>query len=150
MLSTHLLASGLAAALIALATACGSGNNMTTPDAASRCDPPPAVAPTYTQLYTKYFAPGTPGHCADNNCHNGAGFNTWLCGNTPDSCFRGMATMGGLINTANPGASLIADETSSPLSWINPRGFMPFDRVGAFPEGCAAIKAWVAAGAQNN
>lgn len=150
MLSTNFCVSGLVTVVIALAAACGSSSNQLMPDAAAFCDPPPAVAPTYTQLFTRYFAPGTPGHCADNNCHNGAAFNTWLCGNTPDSCFRGMANMAGLINATNPSASLIADERSSPLSWINPRGFMPFDNVGAFPEGCAAIKAWVAAGAQNN
>jgi hypothetical protein len=132
----------------AVAAACGSSNG-SGPDAAARCDPPPATAPTYTELYTKYFAAGTKGHCANDGCHNGA-FNVWRCGDDKDTCYRGMVTMAALISPSNPTASPIADPRNSPLSWINPSGIMPFDTPGAFPEGCAAITAWVAAGAQNN
>src|SRR3954465_15327602 len=32
-------------------------------------DPPRQPAPTYTELYTSYFALGTPGHCATTGCH---------------------------------------------------------------------------------
>ena len=137
--------------LVSLA-ACGSDSPGPSPgpDAAPGCVPPPGnTAPTYTQLFARYFAPGTPGHCANDNCHNGQ-FNTWQCGFTKDSCYRGMATMGGLINTSNPTASVIGDPRNSPLSWINPNGPMPFDTPGPFPEGRDAILAWVAACAQNN
>ena len=126
--------------LLAVA-ACGSDTPAITPDAA---------APTYTELFTRYFAPGTRGHCATDGCHAGPNFNIWLCGTDKNTCYSGMATMAGIINTANPRASLIADPASSPLSWINPNGPMPQDAPGPFPEGRDAILAWVAAGAQNN
>jgi hypothetical protein len=56
----------------------------------------------------------------------------------------------GLVNPANPLASLIGDATKSPLAWISPTGNMPFDAAGPFPAGRDAILAWVAACAQNN
>ena len=130
------------------AAACGGADNGG-PDAALCVPPPGNTAPTYTQLFTRYFAPGTPGHCANDGCHNG-NFNIWKCGFTKDSCFQGMATMAGLIDTRNPTASTIGDPRNSPLSWINPNGPMPFDTPGPFPEGRDAILAWVAACAQNN
>jgi hypothetical protein len=138
----------LAMALLVIAAGCGSSGN-TSADAGPCVSSSTGTAPTYTQLYTKYFAPGTRGHCANDGCHNGT-FNIWLCGNDKDTCYRGMVTMAGLINPSNPTASLIADPASSPLSWINPNGPMPFDTPGPFPEGRDAIKAWVAACAQNN
>jgi hypothetical protein len=121
--------------------ACGSDTAGPAPDAA---------APTYTELFTRYFAPGTRGHCATDSCHAGPNFNIWLCGTDKDTCYSGMVTMAGLINPSNPKASLIADPANSPLSWINPNGPMPQDAAGPFPEGRDAILAWVAAGAQNN
>ena len=135
-----LLRYGLAA-LVAVA-ACGSDSGMT-PDA--------GPAPTYTELYTKYFAVGTPGHCANAMCHADAS-NGWACGADKNTCYNGMATIPGfpVIDTANPKASLIASPTGSPLRWVNPTGPMPQDALMPFPEGRDAIKAWVAAGAQNN
>ena len=141
-----------------LAAGCG-GSDRAEPDANANangdagpaCVPPPGnTAPTYTQLFTRYFAPGTAGHCANDACHNGPNFNIWMCGLTKDSCYKGMSTMAGLIDTRNPTASLIGDPRNSPLSWINPNGPMPFDTPGPFPEGRDAILAWVAACAQNN
>ena len=118
----------------------------------ARCVPSsPTTAPTYTELYTKYFAVNKPGHCATDNCH-GAGFNIWHCGGDKDSCYQGMtsAASGPLVNPSNPSASLIIDTHNSPLSWFNPQGPMPFDTPGPFPEGAAAIRAWIADCAQNN
>jgi hypothetical protein len=131
-------------------TACGGSSNSPSPDAGALCMPS-SSAPTYTELYTRYFAPGTPGHCATSGCHGGANYNIWLCGTDKETCFRGMSTQAGLIDTSNPTASKIADPRSSPLIWIDPtNGVMPQDALGPFPEGRDAILAWVAACAQDN
>ncbi|HEX3594220.1 MAG TPA: hypothetical protein VHU80_03935 [Polyangiaceae bacterium] len=120
------------------------------PPAPAPCIPPPSgTAPTYTELYERYFAKGQPGHCATGHCHANPGFDVWLCGDTKDSCYAGMTHVG-LINPDDPLGSLIGDRTESPLSWINPTGNMPFDATGTFPEGRDAILAWVAACAQND
>jgi len=146
----------LAMTLLLIVAACGSSANMASDaatDSAPRCAPQnPSPVPTYTELYAKYFAVGKPGHCATNNCHNGAGFNIWFCGDTKDACFQGMTSVvsGPLVNTANPAASLLVDPQNSPLSWINPNGPMPFDTPGPCPEGAMAIRAWINDGAKNN
>lgn len=116
-----------------------------------KCTPPTdGVAPTYTELYTKYFATGTPGHCATARCHANPGFDVWLCGDSKSSCYAGMVSVG-LVDPADPVHSLIGDERRSPLSWINPAGGnMPFDHTGEFPEGRDAVLAWVAACAPND
>ena len=106
-------------------------------------------APTYSELFERYFAKGTPGHCATAGCHANPGFNEWLCGDTKDSCYAGMVQIG-LIDPMDPAASMIASRAQSPLSWINPTGNMPFDATGPFPAGRDAILAWVAACAPNN
>ena len=127
----------LALPLVLLVAACGTD----TPD------PPP----TYSELYTRYFAPGTPGHCANSGCHGDPNHVIWLCGTTKDACYAGMTSLdAGLINTAVPRLSLIADPVNSPLSWVNPDGPMPMDKPGPFPEGRDAILAWIAAGAPND
>jgi len=130
----------IAAAIVA---GCGSSSSPA-PDAG----PPP----TFTELYARYFAPGTPGHCAKSGCHGDPDHNIWLCGTTKETCYAGMVSQG-LITLANPTASPLGDPKSSPISWINPNGPMPFDQSSPpapFPEGRDAIRAWVAAGAQNN
>lgn len=107
--------------------------------------------PTYSELYARYFAPGTRGHCATAGCHADPLHIIWLCGPTPETCYAGMTSPeAGLINTKVPRLSLIADPQRSPLSWISPNGIMPFDRPGPFPEGRDAILAWIAAGAPND
>jgi|ERR1044071_2761255 hypothetical protein len=127
----------LAMTLVLLVAACGTDT----------ADP----APTYSELYTRYFAPGTPGHCATAGCHGDPGHFIWLCGTTKDTCYAGMVSLDSrLINTEVPRLSLIADPANSPLSWINPNGAMPMDKPGPFPEGRNAILAWIAAGAPND
>jgi len=118
-------------------------------------DPPPAShsadpAPTYTELFDTFFAPGTPGHCATAGCHADPGHNVWLCGKTKESCYQGMVGVG-LIDVAHPSASAIADPSLSPLTWIDPAGgTMPFDAPGPNAAGRDAIVAWVAGGAKDD
>src|SRR4051794_40362265 len=101
---------------------CSVGTPSAVPDGAPACVPPTTgTAPTYSQLFTSYFAPNTPGHCATAHCHADPGHNEWLCGKTADSCYAGMVTVG-LIDPARPAASMIGDPRLSPLSWINPTG----------------------------
>ena len=127
----------LAMTLVLLVAACGTDT----------AEPPP----TYSELYTRYFAPGTPGHCAKAGCHGDPDHQIWLCGTTKDTCYAGMTSPdAGLINTAVPRLSRIADPVNSPLSWISPNGAMPFGQPGPFPEGRDAILAWIDAGARND
>jgi hypothetical protein len=143
-------AGALVASIVALAfAACGGSNSPPGADAIAKTCDPNATAPTYTELYNRYFAANTPGHCATAECHADPRHEVWLCGPTKDVCYNGMVQIG-LINTANPIASRIADPQLSILSWVNPSGSMPFDAAGPFPEGRDAIIAWVNACAKNN
>jgi hypothetical protein len=108
-----------------------------------------ASAPTYSELFASYFAAGTPGHCAAAHCHGTVGTNVWLCGDSADSCYRGMVRVG-LIDAKNPTHSAIADAARSPLSWVSSSGDMPADAAGSMPEARDAIGAWVAACAPND
>jgi len=128
-----------------------------TGDAAAPVDAAPVVcnpnnpAPTYTQLYTKYFSVGKPGHCAKSGCHGDPDHTTWLCGTDKNTCYNGMVTVG-LINKADPLKSTIADPKRSVLVWVNPDGgFMPQDATETpNNQGRDDIIAWVGACAQNN
>jgi hypothetical protein len=146
----------LAIPVLWIAAACGSSGKTgadAAPDTIARCVPSsPTTAPTYTELYAKYFAVGKPGHCATDGCHNGSNFNIWFCGNSKESCYLGMTSLesGPLVNPSNPTGSLIIDVHNSPLSWFNPNGPMPQDMPGPFPEGAMAIRAWIDDCAQNN
>jgi hypothetical protein len=107
-------------------------------------------APTYTELFDNYFAPGTPGHCATAGCHADPAHNLWLCGITRDTCYAGMLEVG-LIDAENPSHSSIANPVRSPLTWINAAGgVMPLDAQGPNDAAREAITAWVAAGAPDN
>jgi hypothetical protein len=92
------------APLIALAlAACPRDTDTITPDAVAKTCNPGNAAPTYTELYNKYFAVNTPGHCATAECHSDPKHNIWLCGPTKDTCYNGMVSEG-LIDLANPAA----------------------------------------------
>ena len=128
------------------ASACGG-----TPDAPM---PGPsldaAVAPSYSELFESYFAPGTLGHCATAGCHADPGHAVWRCGPTKDDCYAGMTEVG-LIDSATPAHSAIVDPHRSPLTWINPAGGnMPLDAQGANAAAADALRAWVSAGARND
>lgn len=147
MASKHLMRTVLSVAALAAAPGCGGTENATPdapqPDALSMCDPArPSL--TYAELYTRYFATGTPGHCANEDCHGDTSYNLWSCGSTKDKCFDGMVNYG-LINTRMPLSSRLGDPGSSPLQWVNPNGPMPADDVRRFDEGRDAILAWMAA-----
>jgi hypothetical protein len=139
---------GCCLAALAMIAACGSDDPETKQDAAA-CPPPNnTMAPTYSELYTKYFAAGTPGHCSTDGCHLDSS-NGWACGTNKDTCYAGMVSIE-IINPAAPRTSRIGDPMSSPLRWVNVNGPMPQDTPMAFPEGRDAVIAWVAACAQNN
>lgn len=105
-----------------------------------------AEAPTYHELYTMYFAPGTAGHCATAGCHADPGHNVWTC-NDEESCYQGMIDVRSL-DPDRPEESDIVDPKRSPLTWFNPQGGnMPFDAQGPNDEARDAIEAWIAAGA---
>jgi hypothetical protein len=107
------------------------------------------TAPRYTELFDRFFGPGTLGHCATSGCHADPGHNVWLC-ETRDECYRGMVDVG-LVDAAHPTRSAIADAARSPLTWVNPAGGnMPLDAQQANAEARDAIRAWVAAGAHDD
>jgi hypothetical protein len=128
-------------------SACASDPNVA--EAAPCIPPADGVAPTYTELFTQYFAPTTAGHCATAGCHADPNHDTWLCGDSAATCYSGMVQIR-LIDPKDPTTSMIGDPSRSSLSWVNPTGDMPFDGTGAFPAGRDAIVAWVAACAQDN
>jgi hypothetical protein len=140
-------------ALVLVLAGCGGTERQPTgplPKNEPACTPSSdASAPSYSELYARYFAVGTPGHCAAAHCHGAPGANVWSCGDSPASCYDGMVHAG-LIDVADPARSLIADPQRSPLAWVNQAGDMPFDASTPLPEGRDAILAWVAACAPND
>ena len=91
-------------------------------------------APTWSQLYTNYFGPGTAGDCV--SCHT----------SNPSAQFNNATTMcsalkrAGYIGTGT--ASL-----DSLLSWFGTGGFMPANNNPAPANAVADITAWQNAGA---
>ncbi len=103
--------------------------------------------PTWTQIYTNWLGPGTPGHCSGTGgCHTNirGGFK---CGTSKADCYAGLVSAG-LIVPGNPAQSPLGIEGESPLAWLG--GGMPLDNDAPNPAGAAAIKAWVQAGAPND
>jgi len=109
------------------------------------------TAPTYSELFERYFAPGTPGHCSTVGCHADPGHTVWRCGPTKSDCYQGMVDVD-LIDQATPAESWLIDPRRSPLVWFNSGGGnMPFDAQNdANDEGRDAIRAWVLAGAHDD
>lgn len=109
--------------------------------------PAPAVAPTWSEVYTKFLGPNSVGHCSGTGgCHTNfrGGFK---CGTTADSCYEGLVASGQIV-PGKPEESSFAKENESSLAWFG--GGMPLDNPEPNPEAAAAIKAWVQAGAQKN
>ena len=135
-----------------LRTATSPGADGGAPDTAADAGAPQGTdasgpAPTWTQLYTQFFGPGTPGHCSGTGgCHTNlrGGFK---CGTNKNDCFAGLVAAG-LVTPAAPAESPIAVAGESPLAWFG--GGMPIDDPQPTPAAAAAVKAWVDAGAQNN
>jgi hypothetical protein len=126
------------------------GIDSAAPDAGPEAGPDAALgsaAPTWTQIYAQYIGPGSPGHCSGTGgCHTNvrAGFK---CGTTKSECYQGLV-QAGLVKTVNGAQSPIGIVGQSPLVWLG--GGMPLDNASPNPTGAAAVKAWVAAGAQDN
>jgi len=130
------------------ALACGPSSGSVGPDEEPEEDQP--NAPRYSELFGRYFALGTPGHCAIAGCHGDPGHTVWRCGPTIDECYAGMEQVG-LIDSTNPRGSAIVDPRRSPLTWINlAGGNMPLDAQSANDAAREALRAWVAAGAKND
>jgi hypothetical protein len=95
---------------------------------------PPPAAPTWSSIYSKYFASGTIGHCS--SCHSqsssASSLYTWMKGK-------------GYINGTG---STIVSSSSSDISWFG--GSMPPQGPSSEPAAALDMKAWVAAGAANN
>jgi hypothetical protein len=126
-------------------------------------DASPALAPpatnegtgiTWTDLYRDFFGKAAPGPgCKGNgNCHGASdqgGGGVWVCGDTQDSCWKGLTTASPpLIDTKDPPSSVLM----SVALRTKQGGNMPIAPAGyVFSD--AAIKRiqdWMAAGAQNN
>jgi hypothetical protein len=99
-------------------------------------------APTFSQLYTSYFATGTVGNCAATGCHpsdmdNASDSYTYLANDTnkqycgPPNCLAS-----------------IANSCTSVLAWFN--GSMPLNNPVPNTQAAAAVAAWVAAGSKND
>jgi len=106
----------------------------------------PGPAPTWTEVYDKFFGPETPGHCSEGRCHSRL-LGGFKCGATKDECYDGLV-FAQLINPENPRESAIAKENESPLAWFG--GGMPLDNPAPNPEAARAVRAWVLAGAKKN
>lgn len=117
------------------------------PDSGPVTGPVTGPAPTFTQIYTQWIGPGTPGHCSGTaGCHTSTrgGFK---CGSSKADCFTGLVGAG-LVTPSNGAQSPIGIPGQSPLAWLG--GGMPLDNDAPNPAGAAAIRAWVAAGAKND
>ena len=107
----------------------------------------PNAGPTWSALYTQYFAKGTIGHCGNVGCHSikRGGFK---CGKTKTSCYSGLVAAK-LISTSNPSSSKLISSTT-PLSWFGTGGPMPKDQKQTNQAAADAVTAWVKAGALKN
>jgi hypothetical protein len=103
-------------------------------------------APTWSEIYTAYFAASSLGRCGSSSCHASSrgGFK---CGADKDTCYQGLVNVG-LVDTTNGAQSAIADKDRTPLSWFGNGGTMPGG--GANAKATADITAWVQAGAHND
>jgi len=108
------------------------------------------AAPTFTAIYTNYFAQGKAGHCY--NCHysGGPGSPVFQPMGPTQVDFYNALVASKLINTVTPAASPLISPTASPLAWFNTSGNMPADNPVPNAPAAADIAAWVAAGALNN
>jgi hypothetical protein len=92
------------------------------------------AALTWSQIYAKYFATGTAGHCVD--CHSSFGASA-------SALYTHLKNAGQISGTSSP---LVTSR--SILLWSG--GNMPQDGTGTDAAAVADLKAWVAAGALNN
>jgi hypothetical protein len=108
----------------------------------------PSDKTTWSYIYGTYFGSGTPGHCGNAGCHQTIrrGF---ACGTDKSSCYNGLVAVG-LIGTRAPTQPLV-DPTASPVAWFNQKtGSMPADNPVANTLAEREVRAWVAAGANDD
>jgi hypothetical protein len=105
-------------------------------------------APTWTQIYTRYFGPGSLGHCSDANCHLKEG-DRFMCGTTKEQCYQGLL-LRDLLDLKTPAKSRLVNRLRSPLAWYGGAGKMPPDAIKVNQTAADEIDAWVHAGAKNN
>ena len=94
------------------------------------------VTPTWTSIWTGYFAKGTAGNCAKSGCHSQMG--------TATGGYSWLAGKGYITATKAP----LADPAQSCLSWLG--GNMPPSGATSNAAASSALVAWAAAGAPNN
>jgi hypothetical protein len=91
-------------------------------------------APTWTEVFDRYLAPGTIGRCGE--CHSET--------RTAKGMYSFFLNQDQIKGTSSPLVSADASE----LSWFG--GFMPLGGTSSAPEAQRDMKAWVAAGALEN
>ena len=113
------------------------------------CTEPVPATVTWTFLYSKYFGPGSAGHCGNSKCHDALPSNgNWVCGPTSHTCYEGMLArvVNGsprpLLNLADPPSSVLISPAKSPLVWFNPVGNMPNDAMDPNPCASRDIPRW--------
>jgi hypothetical protein len=135
----------------------GPGGQAGEPPPVPRNDPPPVLphaladggaAPTWTDLYAKYFGPGSLGHCGNAGCHDNVR-DHFRCGASKDDCYQGLVD-GHWISSTDPLHSQLANPDETPLSWFASGGNMPDDKRMPNPTAADEIGAWVFAGAKND
>ncbi|MFO0678876.1 MAG: hypothetical protein U0169_20275 [Polyangiaceae bacterium] len=104
--------------------------------------------PTWTQIYDRYFGPGSLGHCGDANCHREEG-DQFKCGTTKDECYQGLVNKD-LILVADPRRSRLVNRVRTPLAWYGTVGQMPKNEVRVNKTAADEIDAWVAGGAKKD
>ncbi len=117
-------------------------------------DAGPSPAGTFTDVYENWIGPEAKGNCSNTYCHNlatskGAKASGFVCGSSQADCYAGLVEAG-LIDTSDPGSSLLGNPSASPLGWFGSGGPMPEGDNAANPAGAAAITAWIKAGAKND
>jgi hypothetical protein len=115
------------------------GDASTPPPNPSGCNPSaaPATAPTFTQLYTKYFAPGAAVDCATGaTCHGE--FNTVQGG-------WQYLVKNQMVGMTPPA---LTDPNLSCLTWYG--GNMPETGTTCNPQAVADLNAWATAGGKDN
>jgi len=114
-----------------------AGTGSTSAPAGCTAASAPATAPTFTQIYTKYFAPGAPVDCATGSgCH--AEFKT-------ETGAWGFLLEYDQVGTSPPE---LTDPNASWLTWYG--GSMPESGTACNPQAMSDLNAWAAAGGQNN
>jgi hypothetical protein len=111
----------------------GSGSSSGSSSSSGAAPSAAAVAPTWTQIYTKYLANGAVGTCG--RCHNQM--------NTAAGSYSWLSSSRYISGTASPLA-----KNGSCLTWFG--GNMPPGGPRSDAQAVSDMDAWAAAGAKNN